>query len=297
VDDFIRFSCPACGKRRKAPPRHAGRKARCSCGQALIVPSTLHDADASSPSAVRSGTAGLGGMRSPYFAFEAGSGEQAADQNALPDFCYQHLPFGRIGRRRVTFGVHRAGRLTSVSKTVRTFVTGGGGGGSIHTDTQGRVQGSVAPVWIDTTHETTMDLWIFDDQGRESSVRVKTDIPLREGHEVTVVAAHLEGGSERRLCLILDHTARARFFLQSSHELVGPTPAEWGMVSLFIFGISIVLMSLVLLLTRLLGLAAGCFGAFASFAFVGIWLLLLMRKSSLRRQFLAHCEAISGSLL
>lgn len=36
--DFIRFWCPTCGKRRKAPPDDAGKRARCSCGQMLTIP-------------------------------------------------------------------------------------------------------------------------------------------------------------------------------------------------------------------------------------------------------------------
>src|SRR5262249_25080781 len=39
MNDYIRFSCPTCGKRLKAPPEHAGRAARCRCGQQVLVPS------------------------------------------------------------------------------------------------------------------------------------------------------------------------------------------------------------------------------------------------------------------
>jgi hypothetical protein len=38
MDGFIRFRCPSCGKRRKAPPEYAGKAARCSCGERIIVP-------------------------------------------------------------------------------------------------------------------------------------------------------------------------------------------------------------------------------------------------------------------
>src|SRR5690348_6692882 len=38
-DAFIRFLCPGCGKRCKAPPDYAGKLARCtSCRQKLQVP-------------------------------------------------------------------------------------------------------------------------------------------------------------------------------------------------------------------------------------------------------------------
>jgi DNA-directed RNA polymerase subunit RPC12/RpoP len=38
MDAFIRFNCPDCGKRRKASPDAAGKRARCSCGCKLVVP-------------------------------------------------------------------------------------------------------------------------------------------------------------------------------------------------------------------------------------------------------------------
>jgi hypothetical protein len=38
MDDYFRFTCPTCGKRLKATPEQAGRRARCSCGQGVVVP-------------------------------------------------------------------------------------------------------------------------------------------------------------------------------------------------------------------------------------------------------------------
>ena len=98
----------------------------------------------------------------------------------LPEFIYAYLPFLKSSRRRITFAVKRSGTLTSVSKTVRTFVSGGGGGSSTYTDSFGPVQSRSTPISISTTHEATMDLWILDDAGRESSVRIKNDVPLKE---------------------------------------------------------------------------------------------------------------------
>ena len=37
-DELIRFACPACGKRLKSPPEHQGKRARCRCGERVIVP-------------------------------------------------------------------------------------------------------------------------------------------------------------------------------------------------------------------------------------------------------------------
>lgn len=39
MDDRIRFTCPACQKRLKAAPEHAGKRVRCTCGQSVRVPS------------------------------------------------------------------------------------------------------------------------------------------------------------------------------------------------------------------------------------------------------------------
>lgn len=156
----------------------------------------------------------------------AGLFSQPPDRKELPEFLYAHLPFFKSNHRRVTFTVDRTGTLTSVSKTVRTYVSGGGGGGSTHTDSYGRVQGSSAPVWINTTHETTMDLWILDEEGRESSVRIKKDIPLKEGHRVSVVNVRLDG-RDAYLCLILNHTAGEVHFLKRSVAAVRLLPTEW----------------------------------------------------------------------
>lgn len=44
MGEQIRFSCtnPSCGKRLKAPPEHAGRRARCSCGQRWLFQASKH---------------------------------------------------------------------------------------------------------------------------------------------------------------------------------------------------------------------------------------------------------------
>jgi hypothetical protein len=38
LDEMVRFDCPNCGKRLKAPPEHTGKTARCRCGERVIVP-------------------------------------------------------------------------------------------------------------------------------------------------------------------------------------------------------------------------------------------------------------------
>lgn len=116
----------------------------------------------------------------------------------LPEFLYVHLPLFRFDHRRVVFTVDRSGTLTSVSKMIRTYVSGSGGGGSFYSDSHGHVHGSSEPISINTTHETTVDLWILDDDGRESSLRINQDILLKEGHRVSVVNACLDGGEARQ---------------------------------------------------------------------------------------------------
>jgi len=46
MDTFYHFSCPACGKRLKAKREHVGKKAHCSCGKAMIVPTPGTDSGA-----------------------------------------------------------------------------------------------------------------------------------------------------------------------------------------------------------------------------------------------------------
>lgn len=206
----------------------------------------------------------------------------------LPEFRYAHLPLFRPDHRQVVFTVDRAGTLTGVSKTVRTSVSGGGGGGSGSTDSYGRGYGSSAPVWIDTTHETTMDLWILDADGRESSVRIKKDIPLKEGHRVTVVRACLDG-RDTYPCLILNHTAGEMHFLKRSLAAVQLSPLEWLSVLAALVGL--------LVLCLLLGSVNGALGVWVGVtgaAFGSV--LVLVRGALLKQRFARHCEDVAGLL-
>jgi hypothetical protein len=206
--------------------------------------------------------------------------------SAMPEFLYAHLPFFRPDHRRVTFAVDRSGALTGVSTRDRMYVSGGGGGGSVYTDSHGHVHGSSAPVWVNTTYETTMELWILDAEGRESSVRIRKDIPLKEGHRVTVMNACVDGGPVH-LCLILNHTAREMHFLRRSLAVVQLSPME----RLCILGAFAGL----LIICVLLGLADGALGACVGIVVGVSWIFfILWRGAFLRERFAQHCEYVAG---
>jgi hypothetical protein len=208
----------------------------------------------------------------------------------LPDFHYATLPGFPTDHRRIAFRVDRAGILTSVSKTVTSSVSGGGGGGYIDTNLyDGRIHGSTAPVWIDTTHKTKIDLWILDSEGRESSLRIKKDIPLKEGHRVTVLDACLDGRDVHR-CLILDHTAGQWHFFRGSLKAVRPSTAE-GLVVLAAF-------LTLSLFCVLLGLASVLVAILIGFIAGVIWLaFIFIRLDSQRERFVNHCDRMAKLLL
>lgn len=216
----------------------------------------------------------------------------------LLEFHYAHLPLFSADHRRVLLTIDRSGTLTSVSKTVLTYVSGGGGYGSVYTDSSGRVHGSSSPVRIDTTHEITMDLWILEPDGRESSIRIWDDIPLKEGHCVTVVSACLDG-CDTYDCLILNHTAAEVHFLESSLSVIRLSPLE----RLCIFAATIILLLIYMLLTLVsvaLGVSVGLGGLCCPGELIagtcGI-IFFNVRRNLLRRRFTRHCERIADLLL
>lgn len=221
----------------------------------------------------------------------------------LPKFYYVHLPLLSANHRCVQFLIDRSGTVTGVSKTVRTYVSGGGGGGSVYTDPFGRVQGSSSPVWIFTTHKTTIDLWILEPDGRESSVRIEEDIPLKEGHRVTVVSACLDGRYTYH-CLILNHTAAEMYFLKSSLSVIRLSLLERScilaapIILICVFVLLAVLLEVLLAAVnrhsdRMAGLV--CIGWFI--ALVGGIIFIIVRRILLRRRFARHCEHVARLLL
>jgi hypothetical protein len=126
-------------------------------------------------------------------------------------------------RKRILLEVVRSGTLTKVSKTDRMYISGSGGGGYVYGNYTpgygGYVSGHSSPISITTTYKTTMELWILGSDGRESSFRLDEDIPLKEGHTVTIVGAYLEGTQYSRPCLVVNQTARELYFLEGSQWL------------------------------------------------------------------------------
>jgi len=128
-------------------------------------------------------------------------------------------------RKRILLEVVRSGTLTKVTKTERQYISGSGGGGYVYGNYTpgygGYVTGGSSPISITTTYETTMELWILGADGRESSFRLKKDIPLKEGHTVTIVGAYLEGTHDTCPFLVVNHSACEAHFLSLPLSLLG----------------------------------------------------------------------------
>jgi hypothetical protein len=127
--------------------------------------------------------------------------------------------------KRILLEVVRSGTLTKVTKTERQHIRGGGGGGYVYGNYTpgygGYVIGQSSPISITTTYGTTMELWILGADGRESSFRLYGDIPLKEGHTITIVNGYLEGTHYTLPCLVVNHTACEAHFLP---------PSDWWLI-------------------------------------------------------------------
>ncbi len=175
----------------------------------------------------------------------------------LPDFLYAYLPLFRPDLRHIVFTIDRTGTLTRISK-----------------------------------HKTKADLWILDAEGRETSVRIIADIPLKEGHRVTVINACLDGCHVRR-CMILDHTAAVMHFRKRSLLLLTPSLME-TMCLLTPFLAFFLYIFLVSRFPRLVNDASVNWPLFIlTIASIPLYVHLF----SLRQHFTRHCEAIADQLL
>ena len=207
----------------------------------------------------------------------------------LPEFHYAHLPLFRPDHRRIMFKIYSTGILSDFSKTVRTYITGSGGGGTIRTDYRGRVYGQISPVEIKTTHVTILDLWIDEDDGTETSVRIWEDIPLKRGHRVTVVNACLNNG-DKCFCLLLNHTVRKVHFLEDSLELIKLSPMERLSILVALGGLIFICILIGQIRTSWAigtGVIAGILGM----------IFIHRRGQFLRGRFASHCHDIAQLLL
>src|SRR5262249_36978620 len=79
--------------------------------------------------------------------------------------------------------------VVGVEKTVKTFVTGGDGGGYLNTDHQGRLYGSFYKAPIETRHSVEYNYWMRDDSGLEQRVYLPERLAAREGQSLTFLSA------------------------------------------------------------------------------------------------------------
>ncbi|MBM4070852.1 MAG: hypothetical protein FJ271_18135 [Planctomycetes bacterium] len=279
---MIRYTCPRCSILLESPDDQSGQKVFCpKCQQKLQIPEPPRN------KTILATFAGSSGAPIPAQAeFVPQTNPPPLPPTGLPAFEFSHLPM--FQQRSVEFCLWRRGVLASVSKDVKTYVSGGGGGGSTWTDGYGRVQGSTAPIWMRTEHVTTMELWIVDANGAESSVRIYKDIPLREGQEVSVVAARVDQGDSCH-CLILNHTARATHFLGRSRSLVTPSVSEITSAV-----IAFLALGLIGVLISFAGSVAGFFVAAA--ACLAMVVYFAVRREFLRGRFANHCHGVARML-
>lgn len=273
---MISYSCPKCKTFLTAIDGDAGSKVQCpKCGQRLQIPRPPAPVNKTVLGTLEPNPAPVARHAPPPPPLPQADfvAELVEPSTGFPDFFYTYL----FSHRRVSFEVDRAGILTGLSKSVKTSVSGGGG--AISSDSYGHVQGWINP--ISTTHETTMELWIQDAEGRESSVIIKKDIPLREGHQVSVVGVQLEGGGTYCYCLVLNHTAGETYFLRRSYSTVTPSVAE---------GLGVGCLAIVCFMVCVANQPAGMLTGMITCC-VAIF-YLVVRGVVLCRRFDRHCDGI-----
>ena len=248
---MIRFACPSCGFSLSAPEDCAGRSSKCrGCGQAFQVPApvaTLITAPNSPPIRCRcprcqqslEAPAEQGGQKTRCP--KCGQRIQVP-QTPLPplplnktmlgdretgsgmDFSYNCLP---INSRPsvIRFSVATRGELTKLTRVDRMHISGGGGG-SYASASSGHAYASTSPIHISTSHTTRLDLWLTDDHGREKSVRLHADIPLKEGHRLSLIEA------SGIIFVVVNHTARDAHIVDDSGRLIQLNNTEVAWLSL-----------------------------------------------------------------
>jgi hypothetical protein len=135
-----------------------------------------------------------------------------------------------------------------------------------------------------------MDLFIKDEAGEEHALKIRGDIPLREGHHVMFVRARLRGDRNALNCLVINKTLQKAHFVESSRRTLQPGPGE--------ILATVGAVALIVLICFLIGMAKMEAGFVVAIFLLGaIALFGLARYGHLRRRFDEHCRRIGEALL
>lgn len=107
------------------------------------------------------------------------------------------------------------GEVLGQNKYSETHVSSSGGGGYV-----GQHGGHVSAPQVRSTAITNHEFWIKTDDGAEKSVQLSgCDIPLREGHKITLITAGLKGKKSSYHSILVNHNAKKHWFIKEAQEL------------------------------------------------------------------------------
>ncbi len=109
----------------------------------------------------------------------------------------------------------KTGEVISQNKYSETHVSSSGGGGSV-----GPNGGYVSAPTVHSRIVTKHEFWIRKEDGSEESIQLSNcDVPLREGHKITLILAGYKGGNHGYYTVLVNHSANKHWFLENAASL------------------------------------------------------------------------------
>ncbi len=136
------------------------------------------------------------------------------------------------------------GKVLEDKKHSETHVSSDGGGGYV-----GQHGGYVSAAQVSSTAVTKQEIWIKTDSGHEHNLQLTGyDIPLRAGHEVSVLYANSQKATDQCRTAFINHTTNKYWFLTNTDNLISNLDLDsnssfLGIIKrlVFVFGIAMIL--------------------------------------------------------
>ncbi|WP_136799653.1 hypothetical protein [Desulfosediminicola ganghwensis] len=120
-------------------------------------------------------------------------------------------------RKEFKFWKHTGAVLGDQKKYSKTYVSSSGGEGYV-----GPNGGVVEAAQVSSSVSTKHEFWIRKEDGTEKSIQLSDcDIPLREGHKITVVAMGPINDKSGYFTLLINHSANTHHTINSADNLNG----------------------------------------------------------------------------
>jgi hypothetical protein len=242
---MLHFACPRCKFQMEAPDAEGGTKIACpNCPQRLQVPMPPPSKTVLAPLVGHTPTT-LQASQPPEATpvIPPGAIIPVAEHDNDNCLCCQAQRLGdtaqpgvippficpRVfnpGQHHIEFDTWTAA-VVKVEKTVKAFLTGGGGDGYIYPDAWGRTYGSFSSDPIETHHTVEYDYWVRDASGREKRLYIPEKLAAREGQSLIFVCARPKDSDAWRRVAIVNHATGEYLYPSGScpaELLIDPVP-------------------------------------------------------------------------